>query len=112
MTAMTKTENVIGAILAAAFLVATAFVAGRWSTTSWAIVADACVEYGKARAEFVKAEREFEAKHSPYKYPVHAAVFRNFEPPGAYLARVSTDAHHAAYVRQRDDCARQLAVRQ
>jgi hypothetical protein len=106
---MTKTTNVIGAIFAAATLAAT-FVAGRWST-SWPIVGDACVEYGKARAVFVQAEREFEARHSPYRYPVRAAVFRDFERPDAYIARVSTGAHHAAYVQRRDDCARQLAAR-
>jgi hypothetical protein len=55
---MTKTANVIGAIFAAATLAAAAFVAGRWSTTSWPIVGDACVEYGMARAAFVQAERE------------------------------------------------------
>jgi hypothetical protein len=107
---MTKVEKIFGAVLAAAFLAATGFVAGRWSTTAWPIVADACVDYGKARAEFMKAEREFEAKHSPYRHPIYAAVFRDFERPDRYLARVSTREAHADYVRQRDDCARQLAA--
>jgi hypothetical protein len=111
---MTKTENVIGTILAAAALAVAVFVAGRQSTTLWPIggesIEHACGQYMKARAAFVQAEREFEAKHSPYRYPVHAAVYRAFEPPNAYLARVSTDAHHAAYVRHRDDCARHMAA--
>jgi hypothetical protein len=36
--------------------------------------------------------------------------YRNFERPDAYLARVATDAHHAAYVRHRDDCARRIVA--
>lgn len=109
---MTKTEHVIGAILAAASLAAGAFVAGRWSTTSWPIVGSlehACAEYVKTRAEFVQAERDFERQHSPYRPPLHAAVYRKFERPDAYLARVSTAATHAAYVQRHDDCVRKLA---
>jgi hypothetical protein len=107
---MTKTEHVIGAVLAAASLAAAAFVAGRSSTTPWPIVADACVEYGKVRAEFVKAEREFEAKHSPYRWPVQAAVYRAYERPDAYFHRVAAHTHYAAYVERRDECARQVAA--
>jgi hypothetical protein len=101
----------VGALVAMVTIAVAAFVAGRLSTTSWPIVADACVEYGKMRAEFVKAEREFEAKHSPYRYPVHAAVFRVYERPEAYLHRVATKARYDGYVERRDDCVRQLAAR-
>ena len=102
----------IGTIVVTAVAVV-AFATGRFSSTIRPIgdnIEHACAEYMKARTAFVQAEREFEAKHSPYKFPVHAAVYRNFERPDAYLARVATDAHHAAYVRHRDDCARQMAA--
>lgn len=110
---MTKAENIIGAILAAACLAATGFVAGRWSTTTWPVVGSlehACAEYVATRAAFVKAEREFERQRNRYRYPLHAAVYRSFEGPERYLARVSTDAHRAEYVRKRDDCARWMAT--
>jgi len=111
---MTKTEHVIGAILAATVLTVAAFVAGRQSTTLWPIGGDslehACGQYMKARAAFVQAEREFEAKHSPYRYPAHAAVYRAYERPDAYLARVATNAHYVAYTQHRDDCARHMAA--
>jgi len=107
---MSKTVLRIGAIIGVASIAIAAFVAGRLSTTSWPIVADACVEYGKVRAEFVKAEQEFEARHSPYRWPVQAAVYRAYERPDAYLARVAARADYAAYVERRADCARQLAA--
>ena len=103
-----KSAQKVGAIIVVAGVAVVAFVAGRLSTTSWPIVADACVEYGKVRAEFAKAEREFEAKDR--RGLVHAAVYRDFERPDAYLARVSTAATHAAYVESRAECARQLQL--
>jgi hypothetical protein len=107
-----RRKTKIGAIIVVATTIAiTAFVAGRMSTTAWPIVvADACVEYDKLRAEYVKAEREFEAKHSPYRWPLQAAVFRVFERPEAYLARVAVPAAYTAYVERQADCARQLAA--
>jgi hypothetical protein len=111
---MGKSAHKIGAIIVVATVAVVAFTAGRMSTTSWPIGGDslehACGRYMKVRAAFVQAEREFEAKHSPYKFPAHAAVYRSFEPPSAYLARVSTAATHAAYVESRDDCARHMAA--
>ena len=111
---MTKAKYTASAIMAAVTLTVAAFIAGRLSTTLWPIGGDsvviACAEYMKARAAFLRGEREFENAHSKYQYPVHAAVFRSFEPPSSYLARVSTNEAHAAYVQRRDDCARHLAA--
>jgi hypothetical protein len=58
----------------------------------------------------VKAEREFEAQRNPYRPPVHAAVYRVYERPDVYLARVATKARYDGYVERRADCARQLAA--
>jgi hypothetical protein len=100
---MTKTKHVAGAIMAAVIL-----------TTPWPIgdvsLEAACAEYNKVRAEFLKGEREFERQHGGYRPPVHAAIYRIFERPDAYLERVATKAHYVAYVQHRDDCARQLAA--
>jgi hypothetical protein len=57
----------------------------------------------------VKAEREFEAQRNPYRPPVHAAVYRVYERPDAYLARVAAKTHFDGYVASRADCARLLA---
>jgi hypothetical protein len=57
----------------------------------------------------VKAEREFEAQRNPYRPPVHAAVYRVYERPDAYLARVAAKTHYDGYVASRADCARLLA---
>jgi hypothetical protein len=69
-----------------------------------------CAEYMKARAAFLQGEREFERQHSPYRWPVHAAIYRVYEGADRYLQRVSTNEAHAAYVQRRDDCARHLAA--
>ena len=58
----------------------------------------------------MKAEREFEAQRNPYRPPVHAAVYRVYERPDVYLARVATKARYDGYVERRADCARQLAA--
>jgi hypothetical protein len=109
-----KSAHPVGAIIGVVTIAITAFVAGRLSTTSWPIGGDslehACAEYMKVRAAFVQAERDFEARHSPYRYPVHAAVYRAYERPDAYLERVSATAAHAEYVQRRDNCARHLAA--
>jgi hypothetical protein len=106
-----KSVQKIGAIIVVATVAIVAFVAGRQSTTPWPIGGDACVEYTKARAEFVRAEQKFEAKHSPYRYPIHAAVLRVYERPEAYMARVAAKAHYDGFVERRADCVRQLAAR-
>jgi hypothetical protein len=91
---MGKSAHKIGAVAMLATVVVVAFAAGRLSTMSWPTCGDslehACGQYMKARAAFVQAEREFERQHSPYRYPVHAAVLLDFERPDRYLARVST----------------------
>jgi hypothetical protein len=69
----------------------------------------ACAEYNAVRAAFLQGEIEFERRHG-YRSPLHPAVYRAFEPPDVYLARVSTAATHAAFIRHRDDCARWLAA--
>jgi hypothetical protein len=58
----------------------------------------------------VKAEREFEAQRNPYRPPVHAAVYRVYERPDAYLARVAAKTHYDGYVASRADCARLLGI--
>ena len=57
----------------------------------------------------MKAEREFEAQRNPYRPPVHAAVYRVYERPDAYLAWVAAKTHYDGYVASRADCACLLA---
>src|SRR5262245_35509593 len=82
VTTMGKSAQKVGAIILVVGAAVVAFAAGRLSTTSWPIggdIPDACVDYNKVRAVFVQAERECEARHSPYRWPVHAAVYRAYE---------------------------------
>jgi len=89
----------IGAIVGVAAIALAAFVAGRMSSTSRpfgdAAFERACVEsvaleyHDKVKSEFRQVELEWESRHSPYRWPVHAAVYRSFERPDveAYMAQ-------------------------
>lgn len=69
----------VGAIMGVATIALAAFVAGRMSSTSRpfgdAAFERACVESDaleyrdKIKAEFRQAAQEWEAKHSPYRWP-------------------------------------------
>jgi hypothetical protein len=109
----------IGAIVGVAAIARAAFVAGRKSSTSRpfgdaaferACVESVALEYrDKVKAEFRQAELEWEARHSPHRCPVHAAVYSSFERPDveAYVAQVApTRVDFAAYTERRIDCAR------
>jgi len=68
----------------------------------------------EVKAEFRQAQQQWETWHDCYKWPVQAAIFRNFEQPNieAYRARVAiTREDYPAYVERRTDCARQAAAR-
>ena len=73
----------ISAIVGVAAIALAAFVAGNLSSTSRpfgdtaferACVESVALEYrDKVNSEFRQAELEWEARHSPYRWPVHAA---------------------------------------
>jgi hypothetical protein len=115
----------IGAIILVAAVAVAAFVAGRLSSNprpfdsaSFARAYANCIESvalefrDKVKGEFRQAEREWEAKHSPYRWPVHAAVYRSFERPDleGYMGRVApTRVDYPAYSERRIECARAAA---
>jgi hypothetical protein len=107
----------IGVIIAVVVAVAAAFTAGRMSAKYQPLEGEQaylrCIENValayrfKVRAEFLKAEREWEDKRSPYRWPYHAAVFRTFERPDfeGYMAQVAPmRVDFPAYEAQRIEC--------
>ena len=68
----------------------------------------------KIKAEFRRTERKWEAKHSPYRWPVHAAVYRRYKHPDyeGYMERVApTRVDYPAYKQRHIECARRAAAR-
>jgi hypothetical protein len=124
---MDKSAEKIGTIIVVVAVVLAAFVAGRMSSNSRALDDAAfertyascsesvALEYrDKIRAEFRQAEREWEAKHTPYRWPIHAAVYRGYEHPDydGYMDRVApTRVDYSAYNERRIECARRAAGR-
>src|SRR5262245_10176764 len=110
--------STIMALIATVALVA--FVAGRMTANYRPLVAFerayvSCIESvafeyrDKIKAEFRQIELAWEARHSPYRWPVQAAVYRRFERPNFedYFERVaSTRSDYPAYTQRRDDCVR------
>jgi hypothetical protein len=119
------TMRTIGAIILVAAVAVAAFVAGRLSSNprpfdnaSFERAYASCIESvalefrDKVKGEFRQAEREWEAKHSPYRWPVHAAVYRSFERPDleCYMERVApTRVDYPAYSERRIECTRAAA---
>jgi hypothetical protein len=114
------TMRTIGAIIVVVTVTLAAFVAGRWSSSLRPIDSaaferayEACIESAalefrdRVKSEFRQAEREFEDKHSPYRWPVHAAIYRVFERPEAYMERVGYPASNVRHI----ECVRAAAVR-
>src|SRR5215471_13891862 len=107
MTRARSTITIVASVAAAAF------VAGRLSSVprSFDSVAfDSCVESvaleyrDKIKGEFRRAEQEWEAKHSPYRWPVHAAVYRRYQRPDidGYMEGVApTRVDYHAYTERR-----------
>jgi hypothetical protein len=118
-----KSAQKVGAIIVVATIALAAFVAGRMSSTSRpfcdaafdrayeSCVESVALEYkDKLQAEFRRAEQEWEAKHGPYRWPVHAAVYRSFERPDleGYMEKLAaTRADYHQYIERRVKCARQ-----
>jgi len=120
---MGKSAQKVGAIIVVTTIAIAAFVAGRVSTNFQPIgdvaFERACLEGNefefrdKIKAEFKQIQQEWEAEHSRYKWPVHAAVYRSFEPVNleAYMEKVAvTREDYAAFIERRIDCARQAAA--
>jgi hypothetical protein len=60
----------------------------------------------------LSSEREWEAKNSPYRWPLHGAVYRRYERPDyeGYMERVApTRVDYPAYNERRIECARAAA---
>jgi hypothetical protein len=114
----------IATIIAVLVVAVAAFVGGRMSVNYRPLVAFerayvSCIESvafeyrDKIRAEFRRAELEWEAKHSPYRWPVRAAIYRSYERPNFedYFERIaSTRSDYPAYTQRRDDCVRKAAA--
>jgi hypothetical protein len=91
----------IAAILGVAAVAVASFAAGRMSSKVDATTAhETCIERVRAKVltEFRRNELAWEARHSPYRWPYHAAVYRHFERPNldAYIERVRMDECAAA----------------
>src|SRR5262245_7098849 len=111
----------IGTIIAVLVVTVAAFAAGRMSVSYRPFgrgtieqaylrcVENVALEYrAKVRAEFWRAEQEWEAKHSPYRGPFHAAVYRRFERLSFedYFERVAPTRadYQPEYIQRRDNC--------
>ena len=111
----------VGATIVVATVAVAAFAAGRMSSRPFGDVAferayESCVESvaleykDKVKAEFRRIEQEWEARHSPYRWPVYAAVYRSYERPNleGYMNRVApTRVDYPAYTERRVECVRQ-----
>jgi hypothetical protein len=123
--AMTQQQFI--SIIVVVTIALAAFIAGRLSSnlqpfdsTAFERAYTSCVEStaleyrDKIKAEFRQAEQEWEAKHTRYQWPVHAAVYRSFERPDleGYIERVApTRVDYPAYNERRIECARQTLAR-
>jgi hypothetical protein len=115
----------IGAIIVVVTVVLAAFVAGRLSSTPRpfdstaferayaSCIESTALEYrDEIKAEFRQAEQEWEARHSRYRWPVHAALYRIYQRPDydGYIERVApTRVDYPAYNERRIECARSAA---